>query len=105
MTDNKLLVDKNLFLAAVEKRLNRLFERSKRGEKSAKEKAQLEGFMEAGKAMNIITHKEGMELMDKVHIQVFGETMNERKANNGRIRQAIEMNDFDYIEIPAINRR
>lgn len=105
MSDNTALVNKRLFVERVTKQLLELFERSKAGEKLSTEKAKLEGFMDAGKVLEIITHSEGLELMDKAHVEVFGETMAERKANRGRVHQALDADDFEYLEIPAIERR
>lgn len=61
--------------------------------------------MGAGKSLGIITHQEGAAIMDKAHIQMFGETMAERKANNGRLLQVLDSENFEYIEIPVIERR
>lgn len=105
MSDHSVIINKLDFIEGLDAKLVSLFERSKLGEKLVTDKARLEGYMAAGKSLGVITHQEGMDIMEKAHIKVFGETMAERKANNSRLRQAIDSEDFDYVEIPAIERR
>lgn len=97
--------EKQLFLDACRKQLVSLYNASKEGKKVEAEKYRVQGFMHAGELMGLISQKEGKALIADLHIEVFGETINER-AQRKRKLEALKESDLDaYFAIPAIERR
>jgi len=79
----KFSVQKQNFLDEVEVRLTRLFSASRDGYKLPdEERHRLEGFMQAGIFIQLVTRAEMSQLMDSVHVTIFGKTMSVRKAEN-----------------------
>ena len=93
------------FINEVEKRLNQIFSASKEGYKSSPEdRHRLEGFMHAGVFMGIATNAELAEFMDKIHVRIFGKTIQQRKtelASNWRE----ETIDYGQYEQPTFERK
>ena len=97
--------EKQLFLDACKTQLVSLYKTSKDGKKVEAEKYRVQGFMHAGEVMGLISKKEGKALIADLHMEVFGETINER-ARRKRKLEALKETDLDaYFAIPAIERR
>ncbi|CAB9492218.1 hypothetical protein [Alteromonas macleodii] len=97
--------EKQLFLDACKTQLVSLYKASKDGKKVEAEKYRVQGFMHAGEVMGLISKEEGKALIADLHMEVFGETINER-AQRKRKLEALKESDLDaYFAIPAIERR
>lgn len=97
--------EKQLFLDACKTQLVSLYKVSKDGKKVEAEKYRVQGFMHAGEVMGLISKEEGKALIADLHMEVFGETINER-AQRKRKLEALKESDLDaYFAIPAIERR
>ncbi|MHC6647652.1 hypothetical protein ACYTPF_13850 [Alteromonas sp. HB246098] len=97
--------EKQLFLDACKTQLVSLYKASKDGKKVEAEKYRVQGFMHAGEVMGLISKEEGKALIADLHMEVFGETINER-AQRKRKLEALKESDLDaYFAIPAVERR
>lgn len=97
--------DKARFVDACTTQLMRLYLASKAGKNVDTDKYRVQGFMHAGELMGLLTKEEGKTLIADLHINVFGETIEER-ADRKRKLNALKASDPDaYLEIPAIERR
>lgn len=95
------------FLAETEKRLRHIFNASKEGYKASPvERNRLEGFMSAGVFLELTTNNELKELLDRIHFEVFGKTIEDRKAelqNEARWRE--EAIDYTAFDSPSFERK
>ena len=97
-------MDKNKYLTEVTNRLTSLFNASKAGYKLPNiERHRLEGFIQAGVFLNITTQPEMSDLMESIHITVFGKTPAERKAQKSASWPDISI-DYDQFESPTFSR-
>jgi len=93
------------YLSEVEKRLKRIFIAAREGYKvSPVERHRLEGFMSAGVFMGHVTNAELAELMDKVHVNIFGKTIGQRKAELPGSWQE-EVIDYSQYDQPTFERK
>jgi len=93
------------FLDACTEQLIALYTASKRGKKVDAEKYRVQGFMHAGEMLGVITNEQGKSLIAELHLQVFGETIDERATRKRKLNALKESDPDAYIEIPAIERR
>lgn len=68
----------------------------------------MQGFINAGEFLAVITRAEAIELMDEAHFSVFGVTNDQRKARKAaftELKTAVN-NDSEnsFFDIPAIER-
>jgi len=79
----KTIMQKQKFLDEVEARLTRLFSASRDGYRLADvQRHRLEGFIQAGIFIQLTTREEMSQLMNSVHIDIFGKTMSQRMAES-----------------------
>ena len=93
------------FLDACTEQLIALYTASKNGKKVDAEKYRVQGFMHAGEVLGVISNEEGKRLIADLHLQVFGETIDERATRKRKLNALKESDPDAYIEIPAIERR
>ncbi|NQY87974.1 MAG: hypothetical protein HRT51_09535 [Colwellia sp.] len=71
-------------------------------------KHRVQGFINAGEFLQVITRAEAIQLMDDAHLSVFGVTNEQRKVRKAAIsalKKAVKNGNEDSIfEIPAIKR-
>ena len=93
------------YISEVEKRLNRIFIASKEGYKVPHvERHRLEGFMSAGVFMGHVTNAELAKLMDKIHVNIFGKTIQQRKAELPGSWQEEGIN-YSHYDQPTFERK
>jgi hypothetical protein len=98
-------MNREKYLNEVEKRLNRIFAASKEGYKvSPVERHRLEGFMAAGVFMGLVTNTELAKVMDGIHVQLFGKTIQQRKAELPGSWQE-EGIDYSFYDQPTFERK
>tara|TARA_Y100000994_G_scaffold235792_1_gene225780 strand:- start:4689 stop:4997 length:309 start_codon:yes stop_codon:yes gene_type:complete len=93
------------FLDACTEQLIALYTASKNGKKVDAEKYRVQGFMHAGEMLGVISNEQGKSLIAELHLQVFGETIDERATRKRKLNALKESDPDAYIEIPAIERR
>ncbi|AQA18354.1 hypothetical protein BST95_09030 [Halioglobus japonicus] len=97
--------DRTEYLDEVESRLRKLFKASKDGYKaSPQQRHRLEGFIQAGTFIGIASGQEMETLMDMVHQEVFGMTIQERN-NVTSEAWASETIDYSEYEAPTYDRK
>lgn len=96
--------DKEKYLHEVETRLARMFRASRDGHKAAPvERHRLEGFIQAGTFLGLATSDELKSLMDRVHLDIFGKTIEERQSEQ-TTSWVPENLDYSQYEQPAYER-
>ncbi|RLA54490.1 MAG: hypothetical protein DRR42_01535 [Gammaproteobacteria bacterium] len=92
------------YLHELESRLIRMFRASRDGHKAApEERHRLEGFMQAGSFLGLAAGDELKSLMNQVHVDVFGKTIQDRQAEQSTI-QIPEAIDYSKYEHPTYER-
>lgn len=97
-------MDQQQFKQACFTQLIELFNKSKLNKSSPREKGRVEGFIFAGQSLGLLSQVTANELMQKAHIQVFGQSIEDKQAEDKKRRLAIENDDFSYFEVPTIER-
>ena len=98
-------MNKEHYIQQLEKRLTSLFVSSKEGYKASPiERNRLEGFMNAGVVLGVITNAELSSLMDSIHMDVFGKTIQARKAELSSSWNDDEKVDYSFYEKPTFER-
>jgi len=64
----------------------------------------VQGFINAGEFLQVITRVETIQLMDDVHLSVFGVTNEQRKARKAEIKAVKSNREANLLDIPAIER-
>jgi hypothetical protein len=67
-------------------------------------KHRVQGFINAGEFLDIITRAEAIQLMDDAHLSVFGITNEQRTARKAEIKAVRSGHDDSIFDIPAIER-
>lgn len=95
------------FIDEAYQRLVRFYEKSSRLSEAEKDKQKhrLEGFLHAGEFLGYIDHKQGLQLLEQAHIQVFNESSKQRQQRLQSTNSALSNKDDKYFEIPAYERR
>ncbi|WP_066959380.1 hypothetical protein [Microbulbifer sp. Q7] len=92
------------FIPEVSRRLRQLFSTSKLGMAiPPSERHRLEGFMQAGIFLGLSSKAELAELMEGIHLEVFGKTIAERKAE-APSSWVFEEVDYALYETPTYQR-
>ena len=97
-------MNKSQFLNQVEEQLRSVFKDARVGIKNIKAKHRAEGFIHCGCMAGMSTETEVKELMERVHLEVFNQTIEQRQAEKNEINQLNEANDFQRLHIPAFLR-
>ncbi|MEH6595576.1 MAG: hypothetical protein V7736_08510 [Colwellia polaris] len=97
-------MNKEEYLASCKTQLLTIFKLAKNHQKDDQQKFRTEGFIQAGKVLGIISHKNAADLMEEAHFEVFNESIAARKKRKANLKQAIEKGDDSYINIPALER-
>lgn len=97
-------MDKQAFIDSCYSQLVGIFQKAKLHQRDNKQKHRSEGFIQAGKAMGLITNDEAQEIMNKAHFEVFCESIESRKSRKVNLKEAIARGDDEYIDIPAYER-
>ncbi|WP_438865624.1 hypothetical protein [Neptunicella sp.] len=96
--------DKDQFIQMCFEQLVEVFDLSQRRQPDDKKKYRTEGLIQAGRVLGVLSEVEAKSLMEKAHLQVFGQTIQQRKQRKTSLKSAIEMGDDEYINIPSILR-
>lgn len=95
-------MDKQRFLNEVDKRLTKLSSASKQGyPPSPLERHRLEGFMEAGVYLGLVTPQELIDLKERTCQTTFGMSISERKKYKNRSWPLEEIDYCQYEKPPS----
>jgi hypothetical protein len=67
-------------------------------------KHRIQGFINAGEFLSVITRNEAIAIIDDAHLEVFGITNEQRKARNDKLKLMLKGDDSTF-DIPAVIRR
>ncbi|GHE84420.1 hypothetical protein [Thalassotalea profundi] len=67
-------------------------------------KYRIQGFIQAGETLSIISRNQSTQIMEDAHLQVFGESIDERKSKKRAFKEALKARDESYFEMPAYER-
>ncbi len=98
-------MNKQAFTDFCYRQLIRLFGESRRNLRNERKKHHIEGLLHAGVLMDVFTRGQARLMMEQAHVEVFGETIEERQHNKTALKQAIVEGNDDYIDIPAFIRQ
>ena len=93
------------FLALCEKRVLALYTRQKDGRASATDKATVDGFLQAGVALQVISDTQVRDLVEAIHQQVYGQTRAQRHSRQAYFAKMKQDDPERYFDEPAIKRR
>jgi len=68
-------------------------------------KHRIQGFIQAGEVLLVISREQSTQTMEAAHLHVFGESINERKSKKAAFKEALKARDDSYFEIPAFERK
>ena len=68
-------------------------------------KSRIQGFVNAGEFLNILSREQATALMEKAHLNVFKMTIHQRKERKILIKSALKEDNSDFFNVPAINRK
>lgn len=95
---------KDDYLNEVRRELKIIFQTIKLCRKNdAKEKYRCEGFMKAGVFLGLVTNTELRSVMEQVHFEVFGQTIEGRAESRKHIWRESET-DYSAYEVPTFLR-
>ena len=98
-------MNKEHYLAEVERRLLTYFSASREGYKAPPEdRHRLEGFMQGAVYMGFATNRGMGELMERAHLTVFGKTIEQRRGKHAPLWQDSVIN-YDRYDQPAYARK
>jgi hypothetical protein len=100
-----MTMNKESFCQYCFKQLLLVFNNSLKGLKDEKLKYRTEGLLQAGQVLGLLSRTEASALMEKAHLQVFGQTIEARKNYKDSVKKALILDDSDFFNIPAIERR
>ncbi|MFN3899116.1 MAG: hypothetical protein ACK4ML_01965 [Alishewanella aestuarii] len=99
------MLQQDLFLITLEAQFRDLFQASKAGKDNSEQRLRAQGFIHAGELLQLCSRQQVQQLMEKVHLEVFGISIVERKPSaQTRRQQALQLGDYAYFEEPAFNR-
>jgi hypothetical protein len=68
-------------------------------------KNRIQGFIQAGEVLSVISRDQSTQIMEDAHFNVFGESITERKSKKEAFKKALKVRDDSYFEIPAYERQ
>jgi hypothetical protein len=98
------MMNKEDYLDSCYEQLLKVFNLAKNHIKDDKQKFRTEGFIQAGKALGIISHEDAVDILERAHLEVFSESIESRKNRKASLKEAVAKGDDDFINIPAYER-
>ncbi|MGI9275167.1 MAG: hypothetical protein ACR2PT_10035 [Endozoicomonas sp.] len=100
-------MNKHRFLREVTRQIEAIYRSKKAGTSPGeKEKHRCEGFMQAGVYMRIVTNDDLNELMEKKHVEILGETIEERRRREReKTSWPRDIINYSEYESPAFERK
>lgn len=99
------MLQQDLFLIKLESQFRDIFQTSKAGRDNSEQRLRAQGFIHAGELLELCTRQQVQQLMERVHLEVFGIHISERQPAEARRRQqALQLGDYDYFDEPVFIR-
>ncbi|WP_100644694.1 hypothetical protein [Alteromonas facilis] len=98
-------MDNQAFIQHCRAQLAVVFEKSKSGRPDSTLKHRVEGMLQAAELLNILSRDDAQQLIETVHVEVFGETTEARADRKRRLQELKETDPDEYFATPAIERR
>jgi hypothetical protein len=97
-------MNRNAFTTEVEKKVIRIFTAEKNGQvPTVEQTSQLQGFIQAGIFLGLVKLSEMQQLMENVHMSVYGQTMEKRKLEQPGSWSARAI-DYSIYDSPTYTR-
>ena len=98
------MMEREVFLESCYQQLLVIFQKAKNYQKDDKQKYRLEGYIQAGKVIGLISNKDAATVMENAHFGVFNETIEARRKRKATLHEALLRGDDSYTNIPAYER-
>lgn len=98
-------MDKTTFIEQCRQQLSAVYTNSKIGRPDDAMKHRTEGFIHAGQVLGVISRKEAGDIIESTHLDVFGESVEQRRGRKASYERLKTDAPDEYYEIPAIERR
>jgi len=98
-------MNKELYIQESYRQLFTHFELVKKQKVDETMQYRIQGFMNAGEFLGVLTRDEAIKVIDDAHLNVFGITKEQRKIHKDNMKSAIKNQDDSFFDIPAIERR
>lgn len=99
-----MTIDRQKYLQEIENNFFRLFSNAREGyQEPDQERYRLQGFIRAGVFLGLISNDEIRNLMDRVHVAVFGQTIQQRRDDRSGV-WLDESIDYGVYDRPAFER-
>lgn len=99
---------KQMYLSELAAQFKQIFTLSKAGNDNSIERYRAQGFIQAGELLQLCSRDDVQHIMQQMHQDVFGCSVEQRSNNNASKAQrqrALSTGDYDYFDEPAINRQ
>jgi len=97
-------MNKEDFKEECKRQLTQYFELLRKNTLDDELKHRVQGFINAGEYLTVISRAEAIALMDETHITVFGMTHEQRKIRKAEIKSVRNDQDTSIFDIPAVER-
>ena len=97
-------MNKEAFKEECKRQLTQYFELLRKNILDDELKHRVQGFINAGEYLTVISRAEAIALMDETHIAVFGMTHEQRKIRKAEIKSVRNDQDTSIFDIPAVER-
>ena len=104
MRKRMLTMNNQEYSAYCYSQLVQVFSNTFKGHQNDKLKFRTEGLLQAGKLLGFFSRADASELMNMAHIEVFGQTIEERKNHKENVKKSLIDDDSDFFNIPAYER-
>lgn len=97
-----------MYLSELAAQFKQIFTLSKAGNDNSIERYRAQGFIQAGELLQLCSRDDVQHIMQQMHQDVFGCSVEQRSNNNAskaQRQQALSAGDYDYFDEPAINRQ
>lgn len=98
-------MDTESYIASCRREITKVYQLTKDGKPDDVLKHRTEGFIRAGIFLEVFSAQDAQHLMEIQHLEIFGESVEERKQRKASFEQ-LKIDDPDkYFDEPAINRK
>ncbi len=97
-------MNKEAFQNECKRQLTEYFQLLHKNKLDTELKQRVQGFVNAGEFLGVITRAEAIALMDETHFTVFGMTNEQRKIRKAEIKAVRGDQDASIFDIPAVER-
>ena len=97
-------MNKEAFQNECKRQLTDYFELLQKNKLATELKQRVQGFINAGEFLGVITRVEAITLMDETHFTVFGMTNEQRKTRKAEVKAVRSDQEASIFDIPAVER-